>query len=107
MKSLYRKLGVSSRAEAVAQHHLGEIARDAPLDRGARLRAMTYEFVLRGEIGDRFGPLFEGMRLERGDGRTVLTAPVRDQSELHGVIERIQELGLELISVNPSPKERA
>jgi pimeloyl-ACP methyl ester carboxylesterase len=64
---------------------------------GARLRAMTYEFVLRGEIGDRF---FPGVRLERTDGRTVLTAPIRDQSELHGVIEQIQELGFELISVN-------
>ena len=41
------------------------------------------------------------MRLERRDGRTVLTAPIRDQSELHGVIEQIQELGFELISVNP------
>jgi pimeloyl-ACP methyl ester carboxylesterase len=59
---------------------------------------MTYEFVLRGEIGDRF---FPGVQLERRDGRTVLTAPIRDQSELHGVIEHIQELGFELISVNP------
>jgi hypothetical protein len=64
---------------------------------------VTYEFVLRGEIGDRFGLLFEGMRLERIAGRTVLTGPVRDQSHLHGVIERIQELGIELVSVNPIP----
>ena len=68
---------------------------------------MTYELVLRGEIGDRFAPLFEGMRLERRDGRTVLAGPVRDQSELHGVIERIQELGLELVSVNPLPEGEA
>ena len=34
-----------------------------------------YELVLRGEIGDRFGLLFEGMRLERGRRHTVLTAP--------------------------------
>ena len=60
-----------------------------------------YELVLRGEIGDRFGLLFEDMRLERADGTTVLTGDVRDQAQLLGVIERIQELGLELISVNP------
>ena len=60
-----------------------------------------YELVLRGEIGDRFGMLFEDMRLERADGTTVLTGDVRDQAQLLGVIERIQELGLELISVNP------
>ena len=67
---------------------------------------MTYELVVRGEIGDRFAPLFDGMRLERRAGETVLTGPVRDQAQLHGVIERIQELGLELISVNPLPKGR-
>ncbi len=60
-----------------------------------------YELVLRGEIGDRFGLLFEDMRLERADGTTVLTGDVRDQAHLLGVIGRIQELGLELISVNP------
>ena len=61
----------------------------------------TFTFVLRGEIGDRFGVLFEGMRLERNRGTTVLTGPVRDQAHLHGLIERIQELGIELVSVNP------
>ena len=62
---------------------------------------MTYELVIRGEIGDRFGVLFEGMRLERATGRTVITGPVRDQSHLHGLIAQIEELGMELVSVNP------
>jgi hypothetical protein len=64
-------------------------------------RSEIYEFVLRGEIGDHFGLVFEGMRLERAGGRTILTGPVLDQAHLHGVIERIQELGIELVSVNP------
>ena len=62
---------------------------------------MTYELVVRGELGDRFSWLFEDMRLERADGRTVITGPVRDQAHLHGLIARIEELGLELVSVNP------
>lgn len=62
----------------------------------------NYEFVLRGEIGDRFGLVFEGMRLERVRGNTVLTGAVLDQAHLHGVIEQIQELGMELVSVNPA-----
>jgi hypothetical protein len=66
-----------------------------------------YEFVIRGEIGDRFGVIFDGMRLERTGGSTVLTGPVRDQAQLHGLMERIQELGIELVSVNPLPKGRA
>ena len=60
----------------------------------------TYELVVRGELGDRFGVLFDGMRMLRREGTTVLTGPVRDQAQLHGAIERIQELGCELLSVN-------
>jgi hypothetical protein len=64
-------------------------------------RGEDYEFVLRGELGDRFALLFEGMALERIPGHTVLTGVVLDQAHLLGVITRIQELGLDLVSVNP------
>jgi len=64
------------------------------------MTAGRYELVLRGEIGDRFALLFEGMALEHAGGRTVLRGEVRDQAHLHGLIERIGELGLELVSVN-------
>jgi hypothetical protein len=77
---------------------------DRPRAAGEDVSSMTaerYELVLRGEIGDRFGLLFEGMLLKRIAGRTVMTGDVRDQSHLHGLIEQIQELGLELVSVNP------
>jgi hypothetical protein len=57
--------------------------------------------VIRGEVGERFGLLFEGMRLERDRGMTVIAGTVLDQAHLHGLIERVQELGLELVSVNP------
>jgi hypothetical protein len=66
----------------------------------------TYAIVLRGEIGDHFGVLFDGMRVTRSEGRTILTGPLRDQAQLHGVIERIQELGIELVSVNPLDASR-
>jgi hypothetical protein len=61
----------------------------------------TYELVVRGELGDHFGVLFDSMGMQRREGTTVLTGPVRDQAQLHGVIQRIQELGIELVSVNP------
>jgi len=66
-----------------------------------------YEVVLRGEIGDHYALLFDGMRLERVSGTTVLTGPVVDQAHLHGVIARIQELGIELVSVNPVNEQRS
>lgn len=64
-------------------------------------RGSQYELVVRGELGERFGLVFEGMRLERNRGTTVITGAVLDQAQLHGLIERVQELGLELVSVNP------
>ena len=45
--------------------------------------------------------LFGGMRLQRLAGTTVLTGQVTDQAHLLGLIEQIQELGIELVSVNP------
>ena len=66
-----------------------------------RSRATTYRLVVRGELGDQFGVLFAEMHLTRDKGTTVLTGPVADQAQLAGIIDRTQELGLELISVSP------
>jgi hypothetical protein len=65
-----------------------------------------YELVIRGEIGERFGVLFEGMHLRGDRGTTIITGPVRDQAHLHGLIERVDNLGLELVSVNPLNESR-
>ena len=59
----------------------------------------TYRLVIRGELGDRFGPLFEGMKMERVNGMTILTGRIGDQAQLVGLIEQVQELGLELVSM--------
>jgi hypothetical protein len=62
-------------------------------------RSVTYRLVLKGEMGDRFGFLFSDMSMSRVAGVTVMEGPVTDQAHLAGLIERAQELGLELISV--------
>jgi hypothetical protein len=60
---------------------------------------VTYRLVVRGELDSRFAYLFNGMRMERVEGTTELTGTVIDQAQLHGYIERIEELGLELVSL--------
>jgi hypothetical protein len=72
---------------------------------GERARGRRYRLVLRGELGERFGFLFEGMQMERVAGTTVLTGSVIDQAQLHGLIQQTQDLGLELISIQPADKE--
>ena len=59
----------------------------------------TYQLVIRGELDERFGFLFEGMQMDRTEGTTVIAGRVTDRAKLMGLIERINELGLELISV--------
>jgi hypothetical protein len=67
-----------------------------------RARGRRYRLVLRGELGEPFAFLFEGMRMERLAGTTVLTGNVIDQAHLVGLIMRTQELGLELVSIGPA-----
>ena len=66
-------------------------------------RGRTYRLIVMGELDDRFAYLFEGMRMERAAGQTILTGAVRDQSQLRGFFERLEELGLELVSVDQVP----
>ena len=67
-----------------------------------RARGSRYRLVLRGELGEPFGFLFQGMQMDQVAGTTVLTGRVIDQAHLHGLIQRTQELGLELISIHPA-----
>jgi len=69
---------------------------------GNRARGRRYRLVLRGELGEPFGFLFQGMQMDRVAGTTVLTGLVIDQAHLHGLIQQTQELGLELISIGPA-----
>ena len=59
----------------------------------------AYRIVVRGELDDRFAYLFNGMEMQRIGGTTVLTGDVVDQAQLHGYIERLEELALELVTV--------
>jgi hypothetical protein len=55
--------------------------------------------VIDGELGERFASLFEGLELRRDGGTTVLTGFMTDQAQLFGVINRVQDVGLVLLSV--------
>ena len=74
-------------------------------DAGDAVNATRYRLVVRGELDDRFAYLFAGMTMTTSAGNTILTGDVIDQAHLHGLIQRIEELGLELVSVQQ--EERA
>lgn len=60
---------------------------------------LRYELRVRGRVGPTILASFEGWESHAEPGSTALRGPVRDQSELHGLIDRVQDLGLELIDV--------
>jgi len=59
----------------------------------------NYEIRIRGVMSDRLLGAFPEMRARMRDHETVLTGPLPDQSALHGVLGRIEALGLELLEV--------
>lgn len=64
--------------------------------------ATVYRIVVRGELSARYVPAFEGMTIAAGDGQTAITGPVIDQAHLYGLLNRVGDLGLELVSINPT-----
>ena len=64
----------------------------------------VYRIVLRGELSERYAAAFEEMEMETKGGQTVLTGEVVDQVQLHGIIDRIGGLGIELVSVQSLPE---
>jgi hypothetical protein len=59
-----------------------------------------YEICVRGRLGDRWAAWFDGMEItDPGDGTTVLRGPVVDQAALHGLLQRLRDVGLHLISL--------
>lgn len=60
----------------------------------------VYQIRLKGHLDDRWADWFDGLTLTRVDnGETLLTGPVVDQAALHGLLRKVRDLGLPLLSV--------
>ncbi len=71
---------------------------DIPTDAGDGTG--QYEIRLRGHLEPRWAAWFDGMSLtSRSDGTTTLTGPVVDQAALHGLLQRVRDAGLALVSI--------
>jgi hypothetical protein len=66
------------------------------------METRCYEIRLAGRLDERWAPWFDGMTVESEPGGvTVLRGRVADQAALHGLLARLRDLGLPLISVVP------
>jgi hypothetical protein len=62
-------------------------------------RPMVYQIRVKGHLGPRWAAWFGGMTITLEDeGETLLTGPVADQAALHGLLRKVRDLGMPLIS---------
>jgi hypothetical protein len=63
-----------------------------------------YEIRVKGHLGHRWAAWFDGLSLTPlDDGTTVISGPVVDQAALHGLLHKLRDVGIPLISLTPLP----
>ena len=65
-----------------------------------------YEIRIQGHLQDKWSEWFHGMKLTRqNDGTTTLYGALPDQTALHGILLKIRDMNLKLISINEQERE--
>jgi hypothetical protein len=63
---------------------------------------IVYQIRLKGHLSHQWANWFDGLTITlQEDGNTLLTGPVIDQAALHGLLKKVRDLGMPLISVDP------
>jgi hypothetical protein len=70
---------------------------------------VLYRIRIKGHLGPQWADWFEGLTITlEEDGHTLLAGSVIDQAALHGILKKVRDLGMPLVSVNsfePGPQE--
>ena len=87
----------------IPAHHIRSYLpgmKQAPASTGGSHQAGQYEIRIEGHLDSRWAAWFDGLALtHETDGTTVLHGPVVDQAALHGLLQKVRDLGLPLVSV--------
>jgi hypothetical protein len=100
----------------IRSHHIGcdgaEVTTDHANSSPERASAAghdepkSYEIRVKGHLADRWTTWFDGLTIRpEPDGSTVITGPIADQAALHGVLHRLRDVGIPLISLTEVPSD--
>ena len=71
-------------------------------------QTVIYQIRIKGHLGSQWTDWFEGLTVTlEEDGDTLLTGPVIDQAALHGLLKKVRDLGMPLVSVSPLEHDKA
>jgi hypothetical protein len=62
-----------------------------------------YEVRVDGVLDDRWSDWFDGLRIEHQGGQTLLSGVVADQPALHGILDKVRDMGLSIMAVRRLP----
>ena len=66
------------------------------------VQPIIYQIRIKGHLDDQWADWFEGLSVTlEEDGNTLLTGQVIDQAALHGLLKKVRDLGMPLVSVGP------
>ena len=65
-----------------------------------------YEIRVEGVLDGRWSAWFQGLRIENQDDETILSGTLPDQPALHGILDKVRDLGLTIITVRRLPSEQ-
>ena len=69
---------------------------------------MIYQIRIKGHLGQQWTDWFEGLTITlEENGETLLTGPVIDDAALHGLLKKVRDLGMPLLSVNRIEPDQA
>lgn len=71
-------------------------------------KPQVYQLRIKGHLDSHWTAWFEGLEITPEEsGETLLTGPVADQAALHGLLKKVRDLGLTLVSVRPLDPDQA
>jgi hypothetical protein len=65
-----------------------------------------YEVRVDGVLNSRWSQWFEGLQIDHEGGKTILSGTLPDQPALHGVLDKVRDLGLTIIAVRRLPPQQ-